>query len=175
MIFSCHLGNHWGRFVWLWKWISAQHMVRAHAHCWIVLAPRDPHLQNLGYSVHDISIVWGKEQNIKSSQFTECWNFKASCSREVFQAWNICPIYVKNVYPHVSHNTYWKNGYTGVCIIKRFYAPAIRRMLERAYSFTPARPSVSVRVARWRHQFVLSFSGGSIRVLWTHFLFRIFH
>ena len=63
------------------------------------------------------------------------------------------------------------------------YAPAIRRMMERAYSVTPVRLFVSVRVrdgvsnlhlsfsdvSNWR----LSFSGGSIRVLWTHFYYPL--
>ena len=48
------------------------------------------------------------------------------------------------------------------------YAPAIRRMVERAYSVTPVHPSVCLR-PRPALAICVCFSGGSIRVLWTHF------
>ena len=49
-------------------------------------------------------------------------------------------------------------------MVSFYYAPAIPRMVERAYSVTPVRPS-AFGVSNLR----LSFSGGGIRVLWTHF------
>ena len=64
-----------------------------------------------------------------------------------------------------------------------FYAPAIWRMVERAYSVIPVYPSVcpsiSIRVGDGVSNLCLSFSGisnlhlsfsgGGIHVLWTHF------
>ena len=50
-----------------------------------------------------------------------------------------------------------------------FYAPSILRMVERAYSATPAHLSVSVHVLSLLAICVLSFSGRGIRILWTHF------
>ena len=49
-----------------------------------------------------------------------------------------------------------------------FYAPAIWRMLERAYSVTLVGQSVPQRPAL--EIFALNFSGGCIRVLWMHYL-----
>ena len=48
-----------------------------------------------------------------------------------------------------------------VCVCTLFYAPAIRRMVERAYSVTTVRPSVSVRVRDGVKGLRLSFSGVS--------------